>query len=87
MNDAPRRWWNILDKHSVVMVWSRHEMTDVVTCCIQRKHVSEIGTIRALHRSTALMTSHLNRARDEKEMQLLRICWIPLKEVQLQENP
>ena len=44
------------------MVWFRHELSDVVMCCIQPKHVTEIGTKRALHRSTALMTSYLNRA-------------------------
>ena len=33
------------------------------------------------------MTSHLNRARDQKEMQHLKKCWIQMKDVQLQENP
>ena len=35
----------------------------------------------------AQMSSHLYRVRDQKEMQHLRKCWIPLKEAQLQANP
>ena len=30
MNDAPRRWWNILDMHFAVMVWFPRELTDAV---------------------------------------------------------
>ena len=82
--DACGTFWT---RHFVVMVWFRHELTDVFMYYTQPKHASEIGTNCALHRVMVQMTSHLNRVRDYREMQHLRKCWIPLREVQLQENP
>ena len=84
--DAGGTFWT---RHSVVMVWFRHELIDVVMFCTQPKCESQIETKRLLHRSTIQLTSHLNRVRDyiEREMQQLRKCWIPLKEPQLQANP
>ena len=83
--DAGGTFWT---QHFVVMVWFPRELIDVVMCCTQTKRVSKIGTKRALHRDMVQMTSHLNRVRDQKEMQHLRKCWrIPLKEAQLQATP
>ena len=44
MNDAPRRWWNILDKalRSCGMVPTRADRR-AVTCCIRHSRVSELG--------------------------------------------
>ena len=70
-----------------VMAWSPHELTDVVMCCTQPKHVSHIGTKRTLHNGTGLIKSHVNRACDQKTMQHLRKRWIPMQEAQVQENP
>ena len=87
INDAPRRWWNILDEAlcGFGMVPTRADRCCYVlystqTCMSESEQ-------RALHRSMALMTSHLNRAHDQKEMQHLRECWIQQKGDQLQENP
>ena len=87
MNDAPRRWWNILDKKlcSCGMVPTRADRCCM--CCTQPKRVSTIGTERVIHRGMIHMPSHLNRVCDRREMQHLRECWIPLKEAQLQTNP
>ena len=85
MSDAPTTLVETLwTRHFVVMVWFPRELTDVNMCCTQPKRESKIGTKRALHRDMARMTSHLHRVRDQKEMQHLRKCWIPLKEAQLQ---
>ena len=87
MNDAPRRWWNGLDKalRSYGMIPTRaHRFCDVLystQTCIQT------GTKSALHRNMVQVTSHSNRVCDQREMQHLRECWIPLKEAQLQANP
>ena len=55
-------------KHSVVLVWFRRKLTDLVMCCTQLKHsrVREPETKRVLHSGTGLTTSHLNRARDQR---------------------
>ena len=43
-NDAPRRWWNILDKAlRSAMAWFPHEPIDAVTCCILYSRVSKLG--------------------------------------------
>ena len=86
MNDAPRRWRNVSDR-ALCNYRMPRELIDFVTCCTQPKRVSHIGTCRALHKDMALMTSHLNRVCDHKEMQHSRECWIALKEAQLQANP
>ena len=87
MNDAPRRWWNILDKQlcSCGIVPTRADRCCM--CCTQPKRVSKIGTERVIHRDMIHMPSHLNRVRDHREMLHLRECWILLKEAQLQANP
>ena len=74
INDAPRRWWNILDEAlcGYGMVPTRADRCCYVLYSTQtcKSRLEQ----RALHRSTALMTSHLNRAHDQKEMQHLREC-------------
>ena len=39
--DAGAKRWT---RHCVIMAWFPHELTDVVVCGIQPKHVSQIGT-------------------------------------------
>ena len=54
------------------MAWFPRELIDVVTCCIPHSRVSELGTKITL---------------DMVTMRHLIESWIPLQEVQLQENP
>ena len=56
--DADGTFWT---RHCVFLTWFPHELTDVVMCCTQPKHVDQIGTKRTLHSDAGLMTSHLNR--------------------------
>ena len=48
--DAGVTFWT---KHYAVVVWFRHELADVVTCCTQPKRVSQMGTERALDKGMA----------------------------------
>ena len=66
MNDAPRRWWNILDRAlcSNGMVPMRADRCWYVLCSVSR--VSEPGDKHTPHSGTIQMTSQLNRFRDQK---------------------
>ena len=68
-----------LTKHSVIMAWFRHELTDVVVCCTQPRGVSEPGTKNTLHSGTAQTTSYLNRMHDHREMQHLTKMLDPIQ--------
>ena len=84
---CPSRWWNVLDKAlcSYGMFPTRaHWCCDVL---YSTQTCSQTGTKSALQRNMAQVTSHSNRVCDQREMQHLRECWIPLKEAQLQANP
>ena len=87
MNDATRRWWNVLDKApcSYGVIPTRSDRCCM--CCTQPKRSSQIGTKSAPHMSMVQMTSHSNRLCHHREMQHFRKRWIPLKEAQLQTNP
>ena len=43
MNDAPRRWWNILARALRSYGMVPHEPIDAVTCCILYSRVSKLG--------------------------------------------
>ena len=87
INDAPGRWWNVLDKALCTcgMIPTRTDRCGYVLYSTQT--CGQFGTKRALHRCMLQMTSHSIRVCDHREMQHLSECWIPLKEAQLQANP
>ena len=87
MNDAPRRWWNILDKALWFYGRFPHELIDAVMCCPQCIRVSEAENKVTMHSGTIQATFQTNRVRGQKQMLHMIECWIPLQEVQLQENP
>ena len=69
MNDAPRRWWNILDKALRSYGMILHELTDASTCCIRHSRVNELGDTGhqgPWHSSTVKKMSSLDRASDQK---------------------
>ena len=64
VNDATRRWWNILTRHCAVMAWFPRELTDAVTFCTQYSRVSEPGTKITLHSGTKQATSNQTACAD-----------------------
>ena len=85
MNDASRRWWNILDKALCSCGTIPTQADKMLLRFVQsrertwEKEITHSGTIQA--------TSKLNRVCGQKWMLHVRKCWLPLQEVQLQENP
>ena len=71
--DAPRRWWNVLDK----------------ALCSDGTVPTRVGRCCYVLYSTQTCKPNCNKkcACDHKEMQHLRESWIPLMEAQLQANP
>ena len=87
MNDAPRRWWNILDK---ALCSNGMVLTRADRCCYvmhSTQTCKRNWNNMCSHNSVVHMLSHLNRVCYHRETQHLRKCWIPLKEAQQQANP
>ena len=67
MNDASRRWWNILQSAS--MAWFPHEPIDAMACCMLYSRVSKLGNTgfkEPSHSRTAQKTPSLNHVSDLK---------------------
>ena len=92
MNDAPRRWWNILDKgpRTYGMIPTRADRC-CLACCILCSHVSKLGNHwgqRAIAQQSgaedAFTESH---EQPELEAAFEKKRWIPMLDVQVQEKP
>ena len=87
MNDAPRRWWNILGKAlcSYGMVPTRADRCCYVLYSIQSRERTW-KQITSTQRHDTGDVFDKPRVRTETNAAYEK-CWIPLQEVQLQENP
>ena len=91
MNDASRRWWDILDKalRCYGMVPTRADRC-CVTCCILHSRLSRLGNTGykgPSHSRAAQKTPSLNHVSDQKWELHLKKRWISELEVELEENP
>ena len=86
MNDAPRRWWNILDKAlcSYGTVPMRADR-----CCyvLYSTQSANLGPKKFTHGGKVQSVSKINRVCGQKQMIYKIVCWIPLQAVQPQETP
>ena len=88
MNDAPRRWWNILDKArcSYGMVPMRADR-----CCyvLYSMHSRERTWNQGdtIHSGRTQTASQSNRVCGQKQMMHMVECWIPLQAAQPQDDP
>ena len=90
MNDAPRRWWNILDKalRSYDMVPTRADRCCYVLYSIEsRQQTWEHWIQRAIAQQNGTKDAFTeSRERSEMEAPYEKKRWIPELEAQLQEN-